>query len=109
MSNDFDYYVARHPSTQEGRDTMSELQGVLSRIADEGRAVCRLCFFVATGSSYGEILQRLGEHGERAHPELVRQFTSANRAKVRHSAYRCSECGASVNAPGRCLCCSANG
>jgi hypothetical protein len=63
----FDFYTARYSSTQDGRDTMNVLQSGLSIIAEEHRAECKLCSFVATGDSYGEILQKLGEHGERAH------------------------------------------
>lgn len=47
--------------------TEDELKGTLERVAQEGRAKCRLCDHCVEGDDYGEIFEKLAEHGEDAH------------------------------------------
>ena len=44
-----------------------ELIGSLERVAEEGRAQCRLCDEWVEGDDFGEIFEALAEHGEEAH------------------------------------------
>lgn len=44
-----------------------ELKATLERVAKEGRAQCRLCDHWVEGDDFGEIFERLAEHGEEAH------------------------------------------
>lgn len=45
----------------------SEIAGTLETVAEEGEAQCRLCDHTVEGESFGEILEKLAEHGEEAH------------------------------------------
>jgi len=45
----------------------SDLSSTLEEISDTGRAQCRLCDHVVEGDSYGEIFEKLAEHGEQEH------------------------------------------
>lgn len=48
-------------------DGEDEITGTLERVAEEGRAQCRFCDHWVEGDSYGEIFEKLAEHGEEAH------------------------------------------
>lgn len=48
-------------------ETESELMGTLERVAETGVAQCRLCDHTVEGDSFGEIFDKLAEHGEEAH------------------------------------------
>ncbi|QIO25474.1 hypothetical protein [Haloarcula sp. JP-L23] len=43
------------------------LAGTLEDVAESGEAQCRLCDHVVEGESFGEILEKLAEHGEAEH------------------------------------------
>lgn len=45
----------------------SELAGTLEDVAESGEAQCRLCDHVVEGDSFGEIFEKLAEHGEEEH------------------------------------------
>jgi hypothetical protein len=45
----------------------AELMSTLERVAREGRAQCRLCDHWVEGEHFGEIFEKLAEHGEEAH------------------------------------------
>jgi len=44
-----------------------ELIGTVENVARTGKAQCRLCDHVVEGDDYGEIFEKLAEHGEEAH------------------------------------------
>lgn len=44
-----------------------ELIGTLEGVAETGTAQCRLCPHVVEGDSFGEIFEKLAEHGEEEH------------------------------------------
>lgn len=44
-----------------------ELKGTLERVAEEGRAQCRLCDEWVEGDDVGGIFEALAEHGEEEH------------------------------------------
>lgn len=44
-----------------------EITGTLKQVAGTGEAQCRLCDHVVQGDSFGEIFEKLAEHGEEAH------------------------------------------
>lgn len=48
-------------------ETEAEISGTLERVSREGRAQCRFCDHEVTGDSFGEIFEKLAEHGEAAH------------------------------------------
>lgn len=45
----------------------SEVAGTLERVAETGVAQCRFCDETVEGDSFGEIFEKLAEHGEEAH------------------------------------------
>lgn len=45
----------------------SEITGTLERVAETGVAQCRLCDHTVEGDDFGEIFEKLAEHGEEAH------------------------------------------
>lgn len=63
MSDDLGSGVEKHVPTP----AEDELKGSLERVADEGRAQCRLCDHWVEGDSFGEIFEKLAEHGKKAH------------------------------------------
>ena len=65
--NDFDYSVIKQASTKEGKETMVLLQEGLSKMAHDGYADCAYCNYRAYGKSFGEILEKLGKHGDKCH------------------------------------------
>ncbi len=44
-----------------------EVKGTLERVADTGVAQCRLCDHTVEGDDFGEIFEKLAEHGEEEH------------------------------------------
>lgn len=56
-----------------GKQEVDEIIDMLAYGAEEIRrrkwAECRMCGFKARGETLGEILQKLGEHGEMSHDE----------------------------------------
>lgn len=59
MSGDADRTV---PTPEE-----DEMMGTLEGAASSGEAQCRLCDHVVEGDNFGEIFEKLAEHGEEAH------------------------------------------
>lgn len=57
--------------TPEQREIIDMLKERLDAIRRTGWADCRICGFKFSGDSFGEILEKMGRHGERAHPEVV--------------------------------------
>jgi hypothetical protein len=54
-------------------ETMNAIKEMFAEIARTESATCRLCGHRVRGTSFGEILQRLGVHGDRMHPEYWEQ------------------------------------
>jgi len=48
-------------------ETESELLGTLEDVAESGTAQCRFCNHTVEGKSFGEIFEKLAEHGEKEH------------------------------------------
>lgn len=44
-----------------------EIVGTMEQVAREGRAQCRLCDHWVGGDDFGEIFEKLAEHGEEVH------------------------------------------
>jgi len=57
-----------HKPTKEQDEIFEMIKSTLREVARTESAECRLCGHVVRGTSFGEILQRLGVHGDRAHP-----------------------------------------
>lgn len=55
----------------ETRATMGMIKKMFRKINRTGSAECRLCGHVVHGTNFGEILQKLGEHGDVAHPDFL--------------------------------------
>ena len=56
----------RPGATKEARETMSSITATLLKIEADQRTECRLCGERFSGS-VPEILEKLGEHGEKEH------------------------------------------
>lgn len=63
MTNDKDGRVDHHVPTEDE----TEITATLEDVAREEQAECRLCGAVVEGESFGEILEKLAEHGEEEH------------------------------------------
>lgn len=44
-----------------------ELKGTLETVAESGEAQCRFCDHTVEGDDFGEIFEKLAEHGEEEH------------------------------------------
>ena len=51
-------------------EVIDALKETLAEVVRTESAACRLCGHVVRGTSFGEILQRLGVHGERMHADF---------------------------------------
>jgi len=51
----------------QASDIINDLKDTLQTVAETESATCKLCGHVVRGTSFGEIFQRLGVHGERMH------------------------------------------
>ncbi len=56
-----------HPTDHVPTEGEDELIGTLEEVAETGEAQCRLCDHTVEGDDYGEIFEKLAEHGEEAH------------------------------------------
>ena len=54
--------------TKEQDEIFEMIKSTLREVARTESAACRLCGHVVRGTSFGEILQRLGVHGDWMHP-----------------------------------------
>ena len=63
--------MAKYRPNLEQRETIKMIKDAFKEINRTGKTQCRVCGFVFTGRSFGEILEKLGRHGERRHPEIV--------------------------------------
>lgn len=45
----------------------SELSGTLKDVSESGEAQCRFCDHTVEGDGFGEIFEKLAEHGEEVH------------------------------------------
>lgn len=52
----------------EKDDTIKMIGDKLKEINTDGEARCRICNALIVGENFAEVLQLLGEHGERMHP-----------------------------------------
>ena len=59
--------------TGEQRETIEMIKATFRQMYWDGGARCRICEKWFAGDSFGEILGKLGEHGEKEHPEVFRQ------------------------------------
>lgn len=51
--------------------------GTLEDVADSGEAQCRFCDHTVEGDSFGEVFEKLAEHGEEEHDWDDREGWSA--------------------------------
>lgn len=56
--------------TREQREIIDTIKATFKQMCWDGGARCRLCEKWFAGNSFGEILGKLGEHGEKEHPEV---------------------------------------
>ena len=52
------------------------IQDGIDQIARQKWAQCKECPHIVYGKSFGEILGKLGEHGNQAHPELFADWNT---------------------------------
>ena len=58
---------------KEQRETIEAFKGMIQQTFWDGGARCRICNEWFGGNDLGEILAKLGRHGEEKHPEVFRQ------------------------------------
>ena len=68
--SDFDRERLQRPELRVIQDTIDD-------IARQGWAQCKECPHIVYGKSYGEILGKLGEHGNEAHPDLFADWNTS--------------------------------
>lgn len=58
--------------TNEQRETIGIIKKTFEQMYWDGGARCRICEKWFAGDSFGEVLEKLGKHGEKEHPEVFR-------------------------------------
>lgn len=58
--------------TKEQQETIEAVKIMIWQTHRDGGARCRLCGVWFEGKDLGEMLAKLGEHGEKEHPEVFK-------------------------------------
>jgi hypothetical protein len=54
---------------------INTIKETFTRIARNHCTECKICGYIVFGSSFGTILEKLAEHGERTHPGYIKGET----------------------------------